>query len=139
MKDASESPRGNEQAKPTTTKSRAASRAKSESATQGSQGQEQGTRPTTQRRTASTASAPPAARSQGSTGEASKATPTPSVRSQHGPGSTTAGPAGRIRSSTGGTCAPAINKEAPSINLGVTPPVPVPSQRRPISLSHYSP
>ncbi len=139
MKDASESPRGNEQAKPTTTKSRAASRAKSESATQGSQDQEQGTRPTTQRRTASTASAPPAARSQGSAGEASKATPTPTVRSQQGPGSTTAGPAGRSRSSTGGTFAPAINKESPSINRGATTPAPVPAQRRTTTQTHGTP
>src|SRR6266700_422929 len=121
MKDASESSRGNEQAKPTTTKSRAASRAKSESATQGSQGQEQGTRPTTQRRTASTASAPPA------------------VRSQQGPGSTTAGPAGRSRSSTGGTFAPAINKESPSINRGATTPAPVPAQRRTTTQTHGTP
>src|SRR6266704_3185931 len=106
MKDASESPRGNEQAKPTTTKSRAASRAKSESATQGSQDQEQGTRPTTQRRTASTASAPPAARS---------------------------------RSSTGGTFAPAINKESPSINRGATTPAPVPAQRRTTTQTHGTP
>ncbi len=139
MKDASESSRGNEQAKPTTTKSRAASRAKSESATQGSQDQEQGTRPTTQRRTASTASAPPAARSQGSAGEASKATPTPTVRSQQGPGSTTAGPAGRSRSSTGGTFAPAINKESPSINRGATTPAPVPAQRRTTTQTHGTP
>src|SRR6266702_616773 len=139
MKDASESPRGNEQAKPTTTKSRAASRAKSESATQGSQDQEQGTRPTTQRRTASTASAPPAARRQGSAGEASKATPTPTVRSQQGPGSTTAGPAGRSRSSTGGTFAPAINKESPSINRGATTPAPVPAQRRTTTQTHGTP
>src|SRR6266700_1645482 len=121
MKDASESSRGNEQAKPTTTKSRAASRAKSESATQGSQGQEQGTRPTTQRRTASTASAPPA------------------VRSQQGPGSTTAGPAGRSRSSTGGTFAPAINKESPSINRGATTPAPVPAQRSTTTQTHGTP
>src|SRR5216683_923896 len=139
MKDASETPRGNEQAKPTTTKSRAASRAKSESATQGSQGQEQGTRPTTQRRTASTASAPPAARSQGSAGEASKVTPTPTVRSQHTPGSTTAGPAGRGRSSTGGSFAPAINKESPSINRGATTPAPIPAQRRTTTQTHGTP
>src|SRR6266571_3104415 len=112
MKDASESPRGNEQAKPTTTKSRAASRAKSESATQGSQG---------------------------SAGEASKATPTPTVRSQQGPGSTTAGPAGRSRSSTGGTFAPAINKESPSINRGATTPAPVPAQRRTTTQTHGTP
>src|SRR6266567_3031913 len=109
MKDASESSRGNEQAKPTTTKSRAASRAKSESATQGSQG------------------------------EASKATPTPTVRSQQGPGSTTAGPAGRSRSSTGGTFAPAINKESPSINRGATTPAPVPAQRRTTTQTHGTP
>src|SRR6266705_1475776 len=139
MKDPSESQLKNEQAKPTTTKSRAASRAKSESATQGSQDQEQGTRPTTQRRTASTASAPPAARSQGSAGEASKATPTPTVRSQQGPGSTTAGPAGRSRSSTGGTFAPAINKESPSINRGATTPAPVPAQRRTTTQTHGTP
>jgi len=133
MKDASESPRGNEQAKPTTTKSRASSRAKSESATQGSQGQEQGTRATTQRRTASTASAPPAARSQGSVGEASKATTTPTVRSQQGPGSTTAGPAGRSRSSTGGTFAPATMPAAPAQHRTTThthgTPLQAPAQR----------
>ena len=130
MKDASETPRGNEQAKPTTTKSRAASRTKSESATQGSQGQEQGTRPTTQRRTASTASAPPAARSQGSAGEASKVTPTPTVRSQQGPGSTAAGPAGRSRSSTGGTFAPATMPTAPAS---------VPAQRRTTTQTYGTP
>jgi translation initiation factor IF-2 len=131
MKDASETPRGNEQAKPTTTKSRAAaSRTKSESATQGSQGQEQGTRPTTQRRTASTASAPPAARSQVSAGEASKVTPTPTVRSQQGPGSTAAGPAGRSRSSTGGTFAPATMPAAPAS---------VPAQRRTTTQTHGTP
>lgn len=130
MKDASETPRENEQAKPTTTKSRAASRTKSESATQGSQGQEQGTRPTTQRRTASTASAPPAARSQVSAGEASKVTPTPTVRSQQGPGSTAAGPAGRSRSSTGGTFAPATMPTAPA---------PIPAQRRTTTQTHGMP
>ncbi len=130
MKDASETPRGNEQAKPTTTKSRAASRTKSESATQGSQGQEQGTRPTTQRRTASTASAPPAARSQVSAGEASKVTPTPTVRSQQGPGSTAAGPAGRSRSSTGGTFAPATMPTAPAS---------VPAQRRTTTQTYGTP
>ena len=55
----SEYPDGNEPTKPTTTRSRAPARAKSESVTQGSQ--EQPTRPTAQRRTTS---APSAARSQ---------------------------------------------------------------------------
>src|SRR5262249_29913108 len=64
---------------------------------------------------------PPAARSQGSAGEASKATTTPTVRSQHAPGSTTAGPAARSRSTTGGTFAPATMPAAPA---------PVPAQPR---------
>ena len=119
MKDATESPRGDEQAKPTTTKSRAASRAKSESATQGSQ--EQGTRPTTQRRSTATASAPPAARSQDNAGEARTATTTATVRSQHTPGSTTTAPASRSRGATGNTLAPATMPAAPA---------PVPAQRR---------
>src|SRR5712692_4504104 len=130
MKDASETPRGNEQAKPTTTKSRAASRTKSQSATQGSQGQEQGTRPTTQRRTASTASAPPAARSQVSAGEASNVTPTPPVRSPQGPGRTAAAPAARSRSSTGSTFAPATMPTAPAS---------VPAQRRTTTQTYVPP
>jgi translation initiation factor IF-2 len=113
MKDTSESPRGNEQAKPTTTKSRATSRAKSENATPGSQSQEQGTRPATQRRTASTASATPAARSQGSAGEAGTATTTSAVRSQRTSGSTTAAPVSRSRSTPGSAPAPAAMPASP--------------------------
>ena len=114
MKDMSESPRGNEQAKPTTTKSRAASRAKSENATPGSQAQEQGTRPATQRRTASTGSAAPAARSQGSAGEPSTTTTTSTVRGQRTPGSTSAAPVSRNRSTPGSSSAPATMPASPA-------------------------
>lgn len=52
MRNTSESPEGNEQAKPTTTRTRASARSKSDSATPGSQEQPE-TKPVTRRRTAS--------------------------------------------------------------------------------------
>ena len=73
----SEYPDGNEPTKPTTTRSRATARAKSESVTQGSQ--EQPTRPTAQRRTTS---APSAARSQ-SASPTSNADGTATARTHH--------------------------------------------------------
>jgi len=80
MKDITESPGGNEQAKPAAAKSRTASRPKSGSAAQGSQ--EQVGRPVAQRRTA------PAVRSQDTEKEASTASTaptgtTPAARRQH--------------------------------------------------------
>lgn len=87
MKDTFESPDANEQVKPTTTRSRATARSKSD--TQNSQ--EQATRPTVQRRTTSSTSAASAARSQSSTGNANS----PSASTAEAPSTT------RSRSTTG--------------------------------------
>jgi translation initiation factor IF-2 len=77
MKNISETPEGNEQVKPATSRSRATTRSKSESATQGSQSQEQVARPTVQRRTTSTTGAASAVRSQSTAGN--RSTPSPSA------------------------------------------------------------
>ena len=87
MKDTFESPDANEQVKPTTTRSRATARSKSD--TQNSQ--EQAARPTVQRRTTSSTSAASAARSQSSTGNADS----PSASTAEAPSTT------RSRSTTG--------------------------------------
>ncbi len=87
MKDTFESPDANEQVKPTTTRSRATARSKSD--TQNSQ--EQAARPTVQRRTTSSTSAASAARSQSSTGNANS----PSASTAEAPSTT------RSRSTTG--------------------------------------
>ncbi len=75
MKNISETPEGNEQVKPATSRSRATARSKPESATQGSQSQEQVARPTVQRRTTSTTGAASAVRSQSTAVNASAPSP----------------------------------------------------------------
>ena len=78
MRDTSNTPDANEQAKTTTTRSRTNAHSKTESATPSSQ--EQGAKPTAQRRTASTANTAPVARTQ-STSERAKTPTAPESRS----------------------------------------------------------
>src|SRR5438874_13694314 len=121
MTNTSESPDRNEQAKPTTPRTRTTARSKAESATQGSQDQEK--RPIAQRRTASTSSDNPVAVARGSNGSGSVNTPAAPAAAERPTSTRQAGRSGASAPATraSGTSAYSPARRASGTNTAASP------------------